>query len=152
MLLAITQNQAFARRLCLRSKPQQHREQMLVNGQLEKPSLWPRDTKQQVEVIVTEKKKTSNARFSTEPQTLGGTDSQGSTDDDFGVRTGDSYIYRTKNGKTNTMGFTMPDAKAKEYASELQRETRGMKKGGVVSASKRADGCCIKGKTKGRIV
>ena len=32
------------------------------------------------------------------------------------------------------------------------RET-GMKKGGKVkSASKRADGCCIKGKTRGRIV
>lgn len=28
----------------------------------------------------------------------------------------------------------------------------GMKKGGMVSASKRADGCAIKGKTRGRIV
>lgn len=28
----------------------------------------------------------------------------------------------------------------------------GMKKGGKASASKRADGCCIKGKTKGRMV
>ena len=29
----------------------------------------------------------------------------------------------------------------------------GMKKGGLVSsASKRADGCCVKGKTKGRMV
>jgi hypothetical protein len=27
-----------------------------------------------------------------------------------------------------------------------------MKKGGLVSASKRADGCCIKGKTKGKMV
>jgi hypothetical protein len=27
-----------------------------------------------------------------------------------------------------------------------------MKKGGVVSASKRADGCAIRGKTKGRMV
>ena len=27
-----------------------------------------------------------------------------------------------------------------------------MKKGGKVSASKRADGCCVKGKTKGRMV
>ena len=28
----------------------------------------------------------------------------------------------------------------------------GMKKGGMVSASKRADGCAVKGKTKGRMV
>lgn len=27
-----------------------------------------------------------------------------------------------------------------------------MAKGGAVSASKRADGCCVKGKTKGRMV
>ena len=78
---------------------------------------------------MTKKKKPDNARFSTEPESLGGTDSQGQVSDDFGVKTGNSYIYRTKNGKTNTMGFTLPDDKAKEYASELQRETRGMKKG-----------------------
>jgi hypothetical protein len=42
------------------------------------------------------------------------------------------------------------EKKAREYASELQRETRGMKKGGKVSsASKRADGCAQRGKTKG---
>ena len=99
---------------------------------------------------MTEKKKPSKAKFSTEPQTLGGTDSEGSIDEDFGVGTGKSYIYRTKNGKTNTMGFTLPDAEAKEYASELQRETRGMKKGGkVLSASSRADGIAQRGKTRG---
>jgi hypothetical protein len=32
------------------------------------------------------------------------------------------------------------------------REMTGMKKGGMASASKRADGCAIRGKTKGRIV
>ena len=101
---------------------------------------------------MTEKKKTSNARFSTEPQTLGGTDSQGSTDDDFGVPTGSSYIYRTKNGRTRSMGSALPDVKAKEYASELQRETRGMKKGGkVMSASSRADGIAQRGKTRGML-
>ena len=43
---------------------------------------------------------------------------------------------------------------AKEAADEERRETRGMKKGGVVksSASKRADGCAKRGKTKGRMV
>lgn len=42
---------------------------------------------------------------------------------------------------------------ARETAAEERRETRGMKKGGVVSsASKRADGIATKGKTKGRVV
>ena len=38
--------------------------------------------------------------------------------------------------------------------SEKRRETRGMKKGGKVksSASKRADGIAIKGKTRGKMV
>lgn len=36
--------------------------------------------------------------------------------------------------------------------AEERREARGMKKGGVVSASKRADGCAQRGKTKGRMV
>ena len=37
--------------------------------------------------------------------------------------------------------------------SEKRRETRGMKKGGSVSsASKRADGCAIRGKTRGKTV
>jgi hypothetical protein len=37
---------------------------------------------------------------------------------------------------------------------KLNRDiTKNHKKGGMVSsASKRADGCCIKGKTKGRMV
>lgn len=50
------------------------------------------------------------------------------------------------------MGSALPDAKAKEYASELQRETRGMKKGGkVMSASSRADGIAKRGKTRGML-
>lgn len=101
---------------------------------------------------MTEKKKPGSARFSTEPETLGGTDSQGRTSDDFGTKTGNSYIYRTKDGKSNTMRSTLPDAKAKDYASELQRETRGMKKGGKVkSASSRADGMAQRGKTRGMV-
>ena len=42
--------------------------------------------------------------------------------------------------------------KASELADQYKRETRGMAKGGMVSASKRADGCATKGKTKGRMV
>jgi hypothetical protein len=44
------------------------------------------------------------------------------------------------------------EAVMREAASELQRESRGMKKGGKVSsASSRADGIAKRGKTKGRM-
>ena len=44
-------------------------------------------------------------------------------------------------------------ARSDEEMGELSREvSKGMKKGGKVSASSRADGCCTKGKTKGRMV
>jgi hypothetical protein len=39
-----------------------------------------------------------------------------------------------------------------EDREEKKKAAQGMKKGGLVSASKRADGIAIKGKTKGRIV
>ncbi|MGA0164831.1 MAG: hypothetical protein ACO3LE_11430 [Bdellovibrionota bacterium] len=41
-----------------------------------------------------------------------------------------------------------------ELADQYKRERRGMKKGGMVksSASKRADGCAVRGKTRGRMV
>ena len=47
------------------------------------------------------------------------------------------------------------EAVMKEAASELQRESRGMKKGGKVkasSASSRADGIAQRGKTRGRVI
>jgi hypothetical protein len=41
----------------------------------------------------------------------------------------------------------------RELDSQTKREARGMAKGGKVSsASSRADGCCVKGKTKGRYI
>jgi hypothetical protein len=41
----------------------------------------------------------------------------------------------------------------KQYEAQDKQEGPGMKKGGKVSsASKRADGCCVKGKTRGRMV
>ncbi len=44
------------------------------------------------------------------------------------------------------------EAVMSEAASELQRETRGKKAGGTVrSASSRADGIAVKGKTRGKI-
>lgn len=45
------------------------------------------------------------------------------------------------------------DKKEREYEAEKKRESRGMKSGGKVSsASRRADGCAQRGKTKGRFV
>ena len=46
------------------------------------------------------------------------------------------------------------EQKEREAKDEVKRETRGMKKGGSVksSASKRADGIAIKGKTRGKMV
>lgn len=42
---------------------------------------------------------------------------------------------------------------SQEYEDEKRRESRGMKEGGKVSsASKRADGCAVRGKTKGKMV
>ena len=41
---------------------------------------------------------------------------------------------------------------SKEEQDRNKRKAQGMKKGGSVSASKRADGCAVKGKTKGRMV
>jgi hypothetical protein len=62
-------------------------------------------------------------------------------------------IYR-KEGKTvgEVMDDKRPRQVMREAAAEERREARGMKKGGTVSASKRADGCAVKGKTKGRMV
>ena len=40
----------------------------------------------------------------------------------------------------------------RELANQMKRETRGMKKGGKVSASSRADGIAKRGKTKGRMI
>ena len=46
------------------------------------------------------------------------------------------------------------EAEEREAKDEMKRETRGMKKGGMVksSASKRADGIAMRGKTRGRMV
>jgi hypothetical protein len=101
-----------------------------------------------VEDIVAEKKKPSKARFSAEAEVVGGVNAK--TGEPFETTSGDSHLYRTVDGKRKYMGFSLPDAKAEEYASELQRETRGMKKGGKVkSASSRADGIAQRGKTRG---
>jgi len=56
----------------------------------------------------------------------------------------------------SSKGYTRQDEDVlragREAAAEERREARGMKKGGVVSASKRGDGIAQRGKTKGRMV
>ena len=42
-------------------------------------------------------------------------------------------------------------AAAKANAQQWANSRTGMKKGGSVSASSRADGCCTKGKTRGKM-
>ena len=44
------------------------------------------------------------------------------------------------------------DLKGKTMKEKMAAMRGGMKKGGMVSASKRADGCAIKGKTRGKMV
>jgi hypothetical protein len=67
----------------------------------------------------------------------------GQVQDKLRKKTGDSFFETADN----------PDVRQarREAAAEERRESRGMAKGGM-TASKRADGCCVKGKTKGRMV
>lgn len=54
------------------------------------------------------------------------------------------------------VGGVLPAAiarNAQRDAAEEEKKVGGMKKGGSVSsASKRADGCCIRGKTRGKMM
>ena len=57
-------------------------------------------------------------------------------------------------GQVDSEAMSVARQAAREAAAEERREARGMKKGGSVksSASKRADGCAVKGKTRGKMV
>jgi hypothetical protein len=56
-------------------------------------------------------------------------------------------------GKLGSIDSDKAKKAGREAAAEERREARGMAKGGKVSsASSRADGCAVKGKTKGRFV
>jgi len=47
----------------------------------------------------------------------------------------------------------LAERRQNKEAQKSQNEVKQVKKGGMVgSASKRADGCCVKGKTRGKIV
>ncbi len=55
----------------------------------------------------------------------------------------------------DAMGTRLSDEEKAELKREVTRGNKGedaeYKKGGKVSASSRADGCCVKGKTRGKI-
>jgi len=69
-----------------------------------------------------------------------------------------ALAYDTYENPTKSFSGMRPEIaerkqKEREAKDEMKRETRGMKNGGKVSsASKRADGCAVKGKTRGRMV
>ena len=52
----------------------------------------------------------------------------------------------------NVAANKMEDREEKKKAKAAAAGAKAMKKGGSVSASKRADGCAIRGKTRGRMV
>ena len=61
----------------------------------------------------------------------------------------------TRNEILDTVGMQqyMSDDEKEKRKREEEMKLQGMKKGGKVgSASKRADGCAIRGKTRGKIV
>jgi hypothetical protein len=59
-------------------------------------------------------------------------------------------------GLSTMLGFGSKSIKPSDHEEKVERlkkEVKGMKSGGKVSsASKRADGCAIRGKTKGKMV
>jgi hypothetical protein len=54
--------------------------------------------------------------------------------------------------KSNPEDQLTEEQKKRRIRSGAMQEPQAMKKGGSVSASSRADGCAIRGKTKGKMV
>jgi hypothetical protein len=60
---------------------------------------------------------------------------------------------KAQNEKIKALEAEVAAGKKTQQQAAMEARSTGMKKGGKVSsASKRADGCAIKGKTKGRMV
>jgi len=60
---------------------------------------------------------------------------------------------KSQDEKIRALEAEVAAGKKTQQQAEMEAKGTGMKKGGKVSsASKRADGCAIKGKTKGRMV
>ena len=71
------------------------------------------------------------------------------------LRTGMDMLGRKKYDPEENRAIINIGRGMTEGAEELRKKPKGMKKGGAVkasSASKRGDGCAIRGKTKGRMV
>jgi hypothetical protein len=69
----------------------------------------------------------------------------------FGMITGSANKERDE--KIKALEAEVAAGKKTQQQAAMEAKKTGMKKGGKVSsASKRADGCAVKGKTKGRIV
>jgi hypothetical protein len=65
----------------------------------------------------------------------------------------DSPMSRETQKRQHERNFKMDMDSPKSRETQKEQHMRGMKKGGKVSsASSRADGCAVKGKTKGRMV
>ena len=90
--------------------------------------------------------------FEEAKDTLGKT-AAGATLGSAGAVAYDTYENPTQSGLGMRPEVAERKQKEREAKDEMKRETRGMKNGGKVSsASKRADGCAVKGKTRGRMV
>jgi len=74
------------------------------------------------------------------------------TSDEATQSEGAQAMWRASHAMSDTPEEAKASKNLRANMRERDREARGMKKGGTVSASKRADGCCVKGKTKGRMV
>jgi hypothetical protein len=61
---------------------------------------------------------------------------------------------RGSRGPTSPRGIYIGSLKAPGGSADMPDEIKGMKKGGMArsSASKRADGCAVRGKTRGKMV
>jgi hypothetical protein len=60
---------------------------------------------------------------------------------------------KSRDDKIKALEAEVAAGKKTQQQAAMESKSTGMKKGGKVSsASKRADGCCVKGKTKGRML
>ena len=60
---------------------------------------------------------------------------------------------KSRDEKIKALEAEVAAGKKTQQQAAMESRSTGMKKGGMVSsASKRADGCCVKGKTKGKVL
>jgi hypothetical protein len=72
---------------------------------------------------------------------------------DVGRRIKDKVMGTKEQNEESTERMRKMDEKNPDSSQAKVNKALGMKKGGSVSsASKRADGCCVKGKTRGKMV